>query len=111
MLVQMTFGGLFGYISAKKGLSQQAIRRVALKTAGNTLTYGGLAFIIAGVLSAIFPSLVTTGISTGIKVHNLVHIGLPFILVILSVAIIGIGTMLVKTHQEITKTRHKPTPI
>lgn len=108
MLVQMIFGGLFGYISTKKGLDQQAIRRVALKTAGNTLTYGGVAFIVAGVLSAAFPSLTNAGISTGIKVHNLGHIGLPFILVIISVAIIGIGTMLIKTRQEIAKSRRQP---
>ena len=103
MLVQMLLGGLFGYISSRKGLSQSAIRRVALKTAGNTLIYGGIAFVIAGVLSAVFPKTLNRGLPTGLHVLSLGHIGLPFILVIVCVAFIGIGTMVIQTKRELLK--------
>ena len=101
MLVQMLLGGLFGYISSRKGLGEEAIRRVALKTAGNTLIYGGIAFIIAGALSAAFPKALNRGLPTGLHVLSLGHIGLPFILVIICVAIIGIGTMVIQTRKEL----------
>ena len=105
MLVQMLLGGLFGYISSRKGLSEEAIRRVALKTAGNTLTYGGIAFIAAGILSTVFPALLNKGLATGLHVKSLGHIGLPFILVIICVAVIGIGTMVIQTRQELANTK------
>ena len=101
MLVQMLLGGLFGFISARKGLDQQAIRRVALRTAGNTLIYGGMAFIAAGMLSTAFPALLNKGLATGLHVKSLGHIGLPFILVIICVAVIGIGTMIIQTRREL----------
>ena len=69
--MQALAGALFGYIAVKRGLSSKAVRRVALKTAGNTLTWGGLAFIIAGIFGEIFPRIASSAINTGIHIHNL----------------------------------------
>ena len=53
------------------------------------LTYGGVAFIIAGAAILIFPQLLEYGISTGVHVHNLDNLGIGFFLVIFAVVIIG----------------------
>ena len=50
MVVQVLAGGLFGLIAARRGLGPDAIRRVALRTAGNTLTWGGVAFVAGGAI-------------------------------------------------------------
>jgi len=101
MIIQILAGALFGKLAARKGLDQSAIRRVALKTSGNTLTWGGLAFIVGGGFGIAFPKISSLTLITGIHVHNLDSIGLPFILVIFSVVIVGIGTLISETKLEI----------
>ena len=101
MIMQVIAGGLFGLIAVHRGLTQEAIRRVALKTAGNTLTWGGLAFIVAGILGIFIPGITTKGFSTGIHIHNLDTVGLPLILVIISVVFVGFSTMIVETRSEL----------
>jgi hypothetical protein len=107
MLMQILAGALFGFIAVRKGLSQEAVRKVALKTAGNTLTWGGLAFIIGGLFGIFFPSIASFGFSTNIHIHNLSHIGLPFVLVIFSVIIVGFSTLVLETRSELKKIKHK----
>ncbi len=103
MIMQMLAGGLFGYIAQHKGLDQTAIRQISLKTAGNTLTWGGLAFILGGAVSLAVPDLGNSGITTGLHIHNLDTIGLPLILVIFSVVIVGLSTMVVETKKAAAK--------
>jgi len=111
MIMQILAGALFGKLAARKGLDQAAIRRVALKTSGNTLTWGGLAFIIGGGFGIAFPKLSNLTLTTGLHVHNLDSIGLPFILVIFSVVIVGLGTLITETKSEVRKLRlAKPKP-
>lgn len=107
MITQAMAGAAFGYIASKRGLSQTAIRQVALKTAGNTLTWGGVAFVIAGILSQLLPSISAFGINTGIHVHNIDSLGLAFLLAIFCVIGVGLITLITETRAEIYKLRVK----
>lgn len=97
-------GGLFGWISRHLGLSTEDIRKISLKTAGNTLNWGGTIFVLAGIFGLLFPSLAGFGISTGIKVHNLHQLGIAFVLVMVTVLVIGVGT-LVRETIHLSRTR------
>jgi len=103
MIMQMLAGALFGYIAVRRGLSQDSIRKVALKTAGNTLTWGGLAFVLGGLFGVIFPTVANFGLSTGIHIHNLSHLGIAFVLVIFCVVVVGFTTLVVETRSELKK--------
>ena len=103
MIMQVIAGGLFGYIAVRKGLDSNAVRRVALKTAGNTLTWGGLAFILGGIVGILFPAITNLAIPTGIAVHNLDQLGLSTILVIFSVIVVGLTTLVTETKAELQK--------
>jgi len=106
MIMQVLAGGLFGFIAVRKGLTQNSVRKVALKTAGNTLTWGGLAFIVGGLIGIFFPSIANFGFSTGIHIHNLNHIGLSLVLVIFSVVVVGFTTLILETKSELKKITH-----
>lgn len=101
MIMQAMAGATFGFIAVRRGLNQTAIRQIALKTAANTLTYGGIAFIMAGSITLLFPSIDTVGIKTGIHIHNLHVLGLPFLLVIFSVVGVGAMTLITQTRQQL----------
>lgn len=88
-LMQMIAGAAFGYWAARRGLPAAAIRQVGLITACRTLLWGGGGFILAGLFGIVFPRLAGTSIDSGIRVHNLHSIGLPFVLVI--GVVIGVG--------------------
>ncbi len=105
MIMQALAGATFGLIASKRGLTQQAIRRVALKTAGNTLTWGGLAFILAGITSQLFPSIASKSINSHIHILNLDHFGLAFMLVIIIVMGIGATTLVKQTKTEIRQVK------
>ncbi len=101
MIMQMLAGGLFGLIAIRRGLKSDAVRRIALKTAGNTLTWGGLAFILGGIFSLVLPLFAGASLATGIKIHNLDAVGLPLLLVIFSVVVVGFGTLVIQTKTEL----------
>ncbi len=106
MVMQAIAGATFGLIASRRGLSQKAIRRIALKTAANTLTWGGIAFVIAGVFAEIFPKATKLGINTGLHVHNLSSLGLAFVLVIVCVIGIGATTLIKQTRFELSKAKN-----
>ncbi len=90
MTMQILFGAGFGaWLSRSKKLTKNGIAFVAKSISRYVLTYGGLAFIIAGTFILIFPQLLDYGISTGVHVHNLDNLGIGFFLVIFAVVIIG----------------------
>jgi hypothetical protein len=101
LITQAIAGATFGILAIRKGLSRAAIRKVALKTAGRTLTWGGVAFIIAGVFSIFFPSLNTIALNTGLHIHNLDSLGLAFFLVVICVVGVGLTTLIKETKSEI----------
>ena len=98
-LVQVLAGALFGRIAARRSLPPEAIRAVALTTATRTLIWGGLAYAGAGALGRLLPRLREFGIVTGLHVHNLDHLGVPFMLAVGVVLGVGLTTL-------ITETRH-----
>ncbi len=97
-VVQVIAGIFFGWWATRRGLSEDAIRQVALRTAANTLKWGGLAFLLGGAFGLAFPGLAGATVSTGIHVHNLDHLGMPIVLVIIAVVLVGITTLIRETH-------------
>lgn len=100
MLMQIAFGALFGSIMRLKKLTEEQITKIARRTAGFTLYYGGLLFIIAGALVLALPTIDNWAIATGNPVPNLDSINIGTILVLTVVGAIGIGTMI----REINRT-------
>lgn len=92
MLVQAVAGALFGWWMRRRQLSEQVVALVARRVAGQTLFWGGLAFVAAGLFSLFFPRLAGWQIATHIHIHNLDQLGLGFFLVILVVLVIGVGS-------------------
>jgi hypothetical protein len=105
-LVQVLAGAAFGRIAARRGLLEEDIRRVALVTAGRTLAFGGLAFVLGGLFGLAFPGLAGFSVGTGLHVHNLAHLGLPLLLVL--VAVVGVGvTTLVRETRSVASSRRE----
>lgn len=98
-VVQAAAGGFFGWLSRRRGLSPDDIRRVSLVTAGNTMGWGGLVFMMGGAFGLLFPHLAGLSIATGLKVHNLDHLGMAVVLVMLTVLVIGVGTLVREFHR------------
>jgi len=89
LIVQAAAGAAFGLWAARRGLPAEAIRAISLTTAARTLTWGGVAFFLFGIVALAFPNVADVGITTPLRVHNLHTLGLPFLLVV--VTVIGIG--------------------
>ncbi|MDA8401238.1 MAG: hypothetical protein M0008_14585 [Actinomycetota bacterium] len=92
-VVQVMVGGLVGWFVRRKGATPEASRRLGLVVATRTLWFGGAAFVVGGSFGVIFPGLAGLRVSTGLRVHNLAHLGLPLVLVVISVAGVGIGSL------------------
>ncbi len=107
MIMQALAGALLGFIASRKGLSTDAVRRVALKTAANTLTWGGGAFILAGIFGLVFPTAALFAFNTGLKVHNLDSLGLGFILAVICVLGVGLTTLITQTRAELMRHDHR----
>ena len=90
LCVQGAAGAAFGSWAARRGLPGEAIRKIALTTAARTLTWGGCAFVIFGLLALVFPGMAEIGITTPLRVHNLHTLGIPFLLVLLTVVGVGV---------------------
>ena len=90
MVMQIIFGMAFGTVMRLKKLTKSALQFLARYISASVLLYGGAAFMIAGIVSAVFPQVLYLGISTGIGVYNLNSINIGFVLVIVVVGVIGI---------------------
>ena len=97
-VIQVLAGALFGYIARRKSLTPKDIRTVSLITAGRTLLIGGMAFVAVGAVGLAFPAVMGIGISTGIRVHNLAHLGIGQLLVMVIVVLVGFGTLISTTR-------------
>jgi hypothetical protein len=98
LIVQAAAGAAFGLWAARRGLPGEAIRSIALTTAARTLTWGGIAFFLFGLVALVFPDIADFGIATPLHVHNLDSLGLPFLLVIFSVVGVGVTTFVSATQ-------------
>ncbi len=94
MVVQAIFGGFFGRWIRKMKLPEKKGIEVASKIAGTTLTYGGLVFILGGIITLALPKIANFSINTGINVGNLHHLGIGFVMVTFTVLVIGIGSLI-----------------
>ncbi len=98
-LVQAAAGALFGRMATRRELPPEAIHAVALTTAARTLVWGGVAYVLAGVLGLLDPRLQAFGFDTGLHVHNLDHLGLPLLLAIGVVLGVGMGSLALETRR------------
>jgi hypothetical protein len=105
--VQVMVGGLVGWLVRRKGASPTVTRHLGLVVAARTLGVGGIAFVLGGLFGIAFPHVAALSISTGVHVHNLDHLGLPLVLVVVSVAGVGVGSLLTELHRI---PRHPPAP-
>ena len=98
--VQILAASLFGLVASWRGLDPEAIRRLALRTAGNTLTWGGVAFVAGGTFGLLFPDVAGLSLATGVHVHNLAHLGIALVLVTITVVGVGLTTLVRQTRAE-----------
>lgn len=103
-LVQASAGALFGRMAAQRRLTPEAIRSIALTTATRTLFWGGVAYAVAGIFGLIFPRWADFSLDTGVQVHNLAHLGIPFLLAVGVVLGVGISSLILETRRW----RHQP---
>ncbi len=83
MCMQIVFGALVGAWMARRRMADAARVWVARMVAGRTLFWGGIGFVLVGVAGILFPKLGDLGISTGLRVHNLSHLDIGFLLAVL----------------------------
>jgi hypothetical protein len=62
---------------------------------------------LGGLFGIALPHVAALSISTGAHVHNLDHLGLPLVLVVVSVAGVGVGSLVTELHRI---PRHPPAP-
>lgn len=102
MLIQIIFGGFFGRWIRKMKIPESEGIKIASKIAGTTLTYGGAIFIAGGIFTLALPKIASLSINTGIDVGNLHHLGIGFVMVTVTVLVIGMGS-LVHFSREVKK--------
>ncbi|MDE2090841.1 MAG: hypothetical protein KGJ08_02935, partial [Gammaproteobacteria bacterium] len=83
MAMQILFGALVGAWMARRRMADAARAWVARMVAGRTLFWGGIGFMLVGVLGILDPRLGNLAFSTGIRVHNLSRLDLGFLLAVL----------------------------
>lgn len=89
LLMQVLIGAAFGWWMQRRNLSASSKAFIGRFVSGNTLLYGGVLFMFAGLLGLVVPSVSNWSVNTGIKVHNLDSINFGLVLVVLVVAGIG----------------------
>ncbi len=93
MTMQLLFGAFFAGALRRVGkLTKEGIDYVSGSITANVLLYGGVAFVLSGILVIAMPGILNLGLNTGISVHNLNNLGIGFFLVVFSVGIVGIAT-------------------
>ena len=98
LCVQGAAGAAFGMWAARRGLPPEAIRSIALTTAARTLLWGGVAFTLFGLFALAFPGAAEIEVATPLRVHNLDRLGLPFLLVVFTVAGVGVTSFVTATQ-------------
>ncbi len=85
-------GAVIGSLIRHQRLPAELAQRVAQEGAGWTLLAGGVLFIGAGIAGLAIPDVMTSGIPTGIHVHNLDKLGIGTLLVffVIIVAVVTI---------------------
>ncbi|MGC8681962.1 MAG: hypothetical protein ACP5RE_00055 [Candidatus Acidifodinimicrobium sp.] len=90
MTMQFIFGAVFGtWITKVKKITTDGLQFLARYMSSHVLIYGGLTFLIAGVLVIMFPQISNFAVLTPLEVHNLHNLGIGFFIVIFVVVVIG----------------------
>ena len=90
MTMQFAFGAAFGtWITKVKKLGKRGVQFLARYMSSFVLLYGGITFMIAGIIVILFPQVLSYGITTPIYIHNLHSLGIGFFIVIFVVIILG----------------------
>ncbi len=100
MAMQVIFGAAFASLVRLYGLGEDAIRKLGAATAGRTLYYGGIAFVLIGALVIAIPSIDQFALSTGVPIPNLDAFDVGLLLVLVVVGAIGLGSM-VKSYMDL----------
>lgn len=100
MCMQIILGAAFANIMRVKKFTLDELKYMGRSTASRALYYGGLAFIVIGLLVVFFPFLNSFSVSTGVPIPNLDSIGITLFIVIIVVGVIGLGSMY-KGYKEI----------
>ncbi len=91
MTMQIIFGGVFGrWLTKVKRLTNKGIAFVSRTISSDVLLYGGIAFAVVGSLILAFPEILSFGIITPVKIHNLHDLDVGFFIVIFVVVVISI---------------------
>jgi sulfite exporter TauE/SafE len=98
LCVQAVAGAMFGLWAARRGLPPEAVRSISLITAGRTLLWGGCAFTLFGLFALAFPAAADFAIATPLHIPNLDTLGLPFLLLLVTVVGIGVTTLVSATQ-------------
>jgi sulfite exporter TauE/SafE len=98
LCVQAAAGAAFGYWAARRGLPAEAIRSISLTTAARTLLWGGCAFTLFGILALAFPAVAEIGITAPLPLFGLHTLDLPFLLVVFTVAGVGVTSFVTATQ-------------
>jgi sulfite exporter TauE/SafE len=92
--VQAVAGAAFGLWAARRGLPPEAIRGIALTTAGRTLLWGGVAFLLFGLFALSFRDAA----EIEIPVPVLHSVEPSFLLVVFTVLGVGVTTFVTTTQ-------------
>jgi len=114
LCVQAVAGAAFGYWAARRGLPAKAIRNISLTTAARTLLWGGCAFTLFGILALAFPAVAEFGISTPLPFLGRHTLGLPFALVVFTVAGVGVTSFVTATQawrRRLVESNGAPMPL
>lgn len=103
LVMQVVIGATFGWWMGKRKLTASHKAWVGQKVAGNTLLYGGVLFVLAGIVGLAVPSVSAWALPTGLHIHNLDSINLGLVLVILVVAGVG-GVSMWRALRDVKKT-------
>ena len=94
LCVQAVAGAAFGLWAARRGLPPEAIRSIALTTAGRTLLWGGFAFVLFGLFALSFHDAA----DIEIPVPVLQSVEPSFLLVVFTVLGVGVTTFVTTTQ-------------
>ena len=98
-LIQGAAGAVFGNLAASQQLSATDVEELGLVTASRTLSWGGIAYALAGIAGLTNPALAHWEVSTGLRITGMTHLDLPIIIAILAVAGIGLFTFVGQLQQ------------
>ena len=94
MVTQILIGAGLGRWMERQRLGPAARTFVGRAVSGRTLFFGGLAFVLAGLVSLRYPVVNTWVLATHLKVHNLHSLGLGFFLVVFILLVVGLSSFI-----------------